>query len=131
MFCSSFHFSSFSHHSKFSSMVFSSFSHFSHFLLYSISFTSSEFSRSGFSLSLRHFFSVYISFSSLSRFCSEMPQFWFKSRFVHLFFILSFFLRFSLIFLNENIILQHFFITPGELFEVCGCFFNFQFLKDV
>ena len=40
------------------------------------------------------------------------------------------FLRFSLIFPDENIILHHFFITPGDFLRVCGGFFIFQFCKD-
>ena len=130
MVCSSFHFSSFSHRSKFSSVVFSSFSHFSHFLLYSISFTSLEFSRSGFSLSLRHFFSVYISFSSLSRFCSEMPQFWFKSRFIHLFFILSFFFVFRLYFPMKMLFYIIFSSLRGT-FRSFHWIFEFSFSEDV
>ena len=97
------------------------------------------------------FFSVYIPFSSLSCFRSKISQFWFKvvlyisfSSFefsslkfsifhsdglqTHLFFIFSFSLRFSLIFPDENIILHHFFITPGDFwkFVVVFSFFSFE-----
>ena len=49
----------------------------------------------------------------------------------HLFFIFSFFLRFSLIFPDENIILHHFFITPGELFDFFVLLLHFSVFEDV
>ena len=64
------------------SFVFHS-SYFSHFF---ISFTSLIFP-SSFWLFFVIFLSVYISFSSLTCSYSEIPQFWFKGRFVHRFFI--------------------------------------------
>ena len=98
-----------------------------------------------FSLFFSVFFSVYIPFSSLSCFRSKISQFWFEvvlyisfssfEFFVFKSFNFSFWWTastslfhlfvFSLIFPDENIILHHFFIAPGDFFEISV---NFPFL---
>ena len=109
-----------------------------HFLELSISFTSLKFLVRLLAIFVVSF-SVYLSFSSLSYFRSKISQFWFKvvlyisfssfeafvfysfnflfwwlanTSLFHLFVFASFFAYIS----NENIILHHVFITPGERF---------------